>query len=92
MNDKPIFQIRFILCVAMHTAAKIQCSFSEVLIPLFQQCMQPEKEVETLKIILLLAPALRKKTPRMTLSEISKLWLPISSETLSHWQYFPCIK
>lgn len=73
MNDKPIFQIRFILCVAMHTAAKIQCSFSEVLIPLFQQCMQPEKEVETLKIILLLAPALRKKTPRMTLSEISKL-------------------
>lgn len=56
MNDKPIFKIRFILCVAMPTAAKIQYSFSEELIPLFQQTMQPEKEVETLKIILILAP------------------------------------
>lgn len=46
----------------MPTAAKIQYSFSEVLIPLFQQTMQPEKEVETLKIILILAPCTEKKT------------------------------
>lgn len=56
MNDKTIFKIRFILRVAMPTAAKIQYSFSEALIPLFQQTMQPEKEVETLQIILILAP------------------------------------
>lgn len=62
MNDKPIFKINLILCVAMPTAAKIQYSFSEVLIPLFQQTMQPEKEVETLKIILILAPCTEKKT------------------------------
>lgn len=92
MNDKPIFKIRFILYVVMPTAAKIQYWFSEVLIPLFQQTMQPEKEVETLKIIFILAPALRKNTPRMTLYEISKLLLPISSENLPHWQYFPCLK
>lgn len=82
MNDKPIFKIRFILHVAMPTAAKIQYSFSEVLIPLFQQTIQPEKEVETLKIILILAPCTEKKH-----SQNDPVW---DKQTLiTHFQWNP---
>lgn len=45
----------------MPTTAKIQHSFSEALISLFQQS---EKEVETLKMLLILTPAIRKLLPQ----------------------------
>lgn len=57
MNDKPILNL------AVPTTAEIQYRFSEVLIPLFQQTTQPEKEVKTLKMFLTLAPTLRKLLP-----------------------------
>lgn len=57
MNDKPILNL------AVPTTAETQYGFSKVLIPLFQQTMQPEKEVKTLKMLLTLAPELRKLLP-----------------------------
>jgi len=61
MNDNAYY----ILAVVGMATFKMRCKIglSEVLIPLFRQTMQPEREEETLKMLLILAPALRKLLP-----------------------------